>query len=57
MTSKNVHNVQPDIYLEPLRSPSKSESKQSESALFGSVSHMEILCVLTYMMKIRDQTT
>ena len=31
--------------------------KQSQSALFGSVSHMTILFVFTCMMNVRDQTT
>ena len=52
-----MHNVPPDVDFESSRSPAKiGVMKQSQSALFGSVSHMAILFVFTCMMNVRDET-
>ena len=52
-----MHNVPPDVDFESSWSPCKiGVLKQSQSALFGSVSHMAILFVFTCVMNVRDQT-
>ena len=52
-----MHNVPPDVDFESSRSPAKiGVLKQSQSPLFGSVSHMTILFVITCVMDVRDQT-
>ena len=48
MTSENAHNVPPDVDFESSRSPRKVRVlKQSQSALFGSITYMTILLVFT----------
>ena len=45
-----MHNVPPEVDFESSRSPAKSVLKQSQSALFGSITHMTTLSVFTCMM-------
>ena len=52
-----MHRFPPEDGFASSRSRAKSESwKQSQSALFCSVSHITILFVLTCVMNVRDQT-
>ena len=52
-----MHNVPPDVDFESSRSPAKTGVlKQSQSALFCSVSHVTILFVITCVMNVRGQT-
>ena len=52
-----MHNVPPEVDFESSRSPATVRVlKQSQSALFDSVSHVTILFVITCMMNVRDQT-
>ena len=52
-----MHNVPPEVDFESSRSREVRVLKQSQSALFGSVSHMTILSISTCVMDVRDQTT
>ena len=48
-----MHNVPPEVDFEIFKISRKVRVlKQSQSALFGSISHMTILFVLTRMMNI-----
>ena len=51
-----THNVPPEVDFESSRSPSKSESWNSPSALLGSITHMTIFSIFTCMMNIRNQS-
>ena len=52
-----MHNVPTDVDFESSRSPAKiGVLKQSQSALFGRITHIAILFVPTCMMNVRDQT-
>ena len=51
-----THKVPPEVDFESIKISRKiGVLQQSQSALFGSVSHMTILFVLTCMMNVRDQ--
>ena len=51
-----MHNVPPEVDFESSRSPAKSVLKQSQSALFSSITHITILSVFTSMMNMWNQS-
>ena len=56
MTSKNCTMFTPEVDLESSRTPAKSESwKQSQPALFSSITDITILFVFTCVMNVRYQ--
>ena len=56
-TSENAQCVPPEVDFESSRSPAKSRVwKQSQSALFCSVTHLTILFVFTFVMNMWNQS-
>ena len=50
------HNVPPEVDFESSESPAKSESGQSQPALFSSITNITILFVFTCVMDVRYRT-